>query len=129
MAIWLPAPSFGHSLCFKYPNGSCEPILSIYIPRALPWIKDVFNPMNFDPWNFPPRIQESIRTPIPKVGVHLGVWGFIPSHSLTLLRTWNVTPRLHSWPTFLQALYLGRELKVRVTTSFLFRFFKKNYIF
>ncbi len=22
-------PSFGHNLCFKYPNGSCEPILDI----------------------------------------------------------------------------------------------------
>jgi hypothetical protein len=22
-------PSFGHNLCFKYPNGSCEPILNI----------------------------------------------------------------------------------------------------
>jgi hypothetical protein len=21
--------SFGHNLCFKYPNGSCEPILNI----------------------------------------------------------------------------------------------------
>jgi len=26
-------PSFGHNLCFKCPNGSCEPILDIYIPR------------------------------------------------------------------------------------------------
>ncbi len=24
--------SFGHNLCFKYPNGSCEPILNIYVP-------------------------------------------------------------------------------------------------
>jgi len=26
-------PSFGYSLCFKYPNGLCEPILDIYVPR------------------------------------------------------------------------------------------------
>ncbi len=24
-----PSPSFGHNLCFRYPNGSCEPILNI----------------------------------------------------------------------------------------------------
>jgi hypothetical protein len=26
-------PSFGHNLCFKYPNGSCKPILDICVPR------------------------------------------------------------------------------------------------
>jgi hypothetical protein len=26
-------PFFGHNLCFKYPNGSCEPISNIKIPR------------------------------------------------------------------------------------------------
>jgi len=26
--------SFGHNLCFKYPNGSCQPILDIYVPRV-----------------------------------------------------------------------------------------------
>jgi hypothetical protein len=30
----IPGPSFGHKLCFKYPNGSCKPSLNIYIPRA-----------------------------------------------------------------------------------------------
>jgi hypothetical protein len=40
------------------------------------------------------------------MGVHLGVCGFIPSHSPTLIGTWNVTPRLHSWPATLQALAL-----------------------
>jgi hypothetical protein len=24
-------PFFGHNLCFKCPNGSCEPILDIYV--------------------------------------------------------------------------------------------------
>jgi hypothetical protein len=33
-----PDPSFGHNLCFKYPNGLCEPILNIYIPRAFQWV-------------------------------------------------------------------------------------------
>jgi hypothetical protein len=42
----------------------------------------------------------------PKVGVHLGVWGFIPSHFLTLLGASNVTLGFHSLPTPLQALAL-----------------------
>jgi len=25
----IPGPSFGHNLCFNYPNGSCEPISAI----------------------------------------------------------------------------------------------------
>jgi hypothetical protein len=27
-------PSFGHNLCFKYPNGSCEFILNIYVSKV-----------------------------------------------------------------------------------------------
>jgi len=30
IAILIPDPSFGHNLCFKYSNESCEPILDIY---------------------------------------------------------------------------------------------------
>jgi hypothetical protein len=60
--------------------------------------------MIFDPCNCPLKIQKSIGTPTAKVGVHLGVWGFIPSHFLIVLGAWNATPKLHSWPTPLQAL-------------------------
>jgi hypothetical protein len=49
-------------------------------------------------------------------GVHLGVWRFIPSHSLAFMGTWNVTPELPSWPATLQPLCLGCEPKVRVAT-------------
>jgi len=31
-------PSFGHNLYIKCPNGRCEPILDIYVPRAFPMI-------------------------------------------------------------------------------------------
>ncbi len=37
--------SFGHNLCFKYPNGSCEPILNIYIPKAFQRYKKLSKPM------------------------------------------------------------------------------------
>jgi hypothetical protein len=30
----IHGPSFGHNLCFSCPNGSCEPILDIYVPRV-----------------------------------------------------------------------------------------------
>jgi hypothetical protein len=76
--------SFGHNLCFNYPNGSCEPILNIEISKAFQWYKELFNPMSFDPYDHPLKFHKSIGTPIPKVETHLGMWGFIPSHSLTL---------------------------------------------
>jgi len=42
-------PSFGHNLCYKYSNGSCEPNLDIYVSRNLKWYNELFNLMNFDP--------------------------------------------------------------------------------
>ncbi len=33
IANLTPDPSFGHNLCFRCSNGSCEPILDIYVPR------------------------------------------------------------------------------------------------
>jgi len=41
--------------------------------------------MGFNPYNRSLKIRESIRIPIPQVEVFLGVWGFILSHSPTLL--------------------------------------------
>jgi hypothetical protein len=40
--------------------------------------------MSFDLYNRPLKIRESIETPTPKVEVHFGMWGLIPSHSLAL---------------------------------------------
>jgi len=62
--------------------------------------------MNLDPWNYSLKIWESIGTPIPKVRAHLRMWRFIPSHSLTLSRAWDVTHGLPSWPTPLQTFAL-----------------------
>jgi hypothetical protein len=91
--------AFGYNLCFKYPNGSHEPISEIYISRSFQWYKERLNPMGFDPCNCFLEIWKSIGTPTPKVGAHLGVWSFIPSHSFALLGAWNVAPRFHTWPT------------------------------
>ncbi len=94
---------FCHNLCFKYSNGSCEPILDMYVSRNFQWYKEIFNPMSFNPWNFSLKIWKSIGTPTPKVGAHLGMCEFIPSHFPTFLGAGNVILKFHFWPATLQA--------------------------
>ncbi len=113
----LTPSSFGHNLCFRYPNKSCNPILNIYVSIFFQWYKELFNPMGFDPCNFPLKIQESIGTPTPKMGVQLGVWKFIPSHSFALSGAW----KCDSWASLLAcnlvSFRFGCEPKVRVATQ------------
>jgi hypothetical protein len=109
---------FGHNLCFKCFNGSCQPILNIYVSIDFQWYKKLFNPIKFDLCNCPLKIWESIAASTPKMGDHLGVWGFIPSHSFILLGTWDVTPRLPLLARNLARPCLGHEPKVRVVTNF-----------
>ncbi len=73
--------SFGHNLCFRCPNGSCDPTLDIYVLRSFQWYKELLNPMGFDPCNRSLKIQDFTETPTPKMRPHLGVWVFILSHS------------------------------------------------
>jgi hypothetical protein len=87
--------SFGHNLCFKHPNGSCEPILDIYGPKDFQWYKEFFNPMSFDPCDCFLKNRKSNS----QSGSSLGR---VEVHSLTL----SHTPGLHYWPTPLQALAL-----------------------
>jgi hypothetical protein len=75
-------PSFGHNLCSNYPNGLCEPILDIYVPKSFQWYKKLFNPMGFDLCNCSRKIWEFIGTLIPK-------WRFNPSHFPTLSQSWE----------------------------------------
>jgi hypothetical protein len=84
IANLTPDFSFGHNLCFRCPNWSCEPTLDIYVPRSFQWYKELPNPMGFDLCNHFLKIWESIGTPIPKMEAHLGVWVFILSYSPTL---------------------------------------------
>jgi hypothetical protein len=106
--------SFSHNLCLKCPNESWKPILNIYVLRAFQWYKELFNPMSFDLWNLSLKIRESISTPTAKVRVHLGVWGFIPSHFFALPGAWNATLKLPSWPAPLQALALVANPRLRL---------------
>ncbi len=115
----IPDLSFGYNLCVKSPNGSCGPILDIYVPRDFQWYKELHNPMDFHPYNRSLKVWESTRTPTPKVEAHLRVWGFILSHSLSLSGTWNVTARLHTWPAPSQALALVASPRLGLWQSLL----------
>jgi hypothetical protein len=110
-----PDLSFGHNLCFKCSNGWCEPILDIYVSIAFQWYKKILNLMGFDPYNHSLKIQEYTGTPTPQVGVALGVWGFILSHSPTLPRVRCVS-RASLLFRVLASPCLGREPKVKVVT-------------
>jgi hypothetical protein len=76
-----PILSFGHNLCFRCPNGSCEPILNIYVSLVFQWYKKIFDAMGFDPCNYSMKIWESIGTPTPKMGAQLGLWVSIVTFS------------------------------------------------
>jgi hypothetical protein len=106
--------SFGHKLCFRYPNEQCEPILNIYVSRAFQWYRERHRPLCFNPSNCFIKFQNSTRIPSPKVGIALGVWGFTPSHLPTLLGVCDV--KASSWPSTFQPLCLGHKPKARVAT-------------
>jgi hypothetical protein len=75
-----PDLSFGHNLCFKCPNGSCEPILDIYALIAFQWYKELFDPLGFNPCNRSLKIWESTGILNSQSGNSLGSVRFIPSH-------------------------------------------------
>ncbi len=88
-----PNLSFGHNLCFKCSNGSCEPILYIYVSIAFQWYITLW------------RFKNPFGTPTPNNGSSLGS---VKVHSLTLshsqeLEMWLLLP---SWPITLQVLAL-----------------------
>jgi hypothetical protein len=71
--------------------------------------------MNFDPYNCLLKIRKSIGAPTPKMGIHLGVWGFIPSQSFASREheMWLSSSVLAR--TFVNPC-LGHEPKTRVAT-------------
>jgi hypothetical protein len=120
IANLIPDLSFDHNLCFKCLNGSCKPILDIYVSITFQWYKKNFNPMGLDPCIRPLKIRESIEILTPKMGVHLGVWGFIPSHSFALLGAWDVTLGIPSWLTTSQVLALVASPRLRLRHQMFF---------
>jgi hypothetical protein len=81
IADLTPGLSLGHNLCFKCPNGSCEPILNIYVSIVFQWYKELFNWLGFDPCYHSLKIWESTGTPNSQSG---GSLGSVRVHSLTL---------------------------------------------
>jgi hypothetical protein len=98
IANLTPGLSFGHNLCFNYSNDSSKPILNIYVSIAFQWYTKLLNPLGLDPCDRPLKIQESTGTLTPNMRVHLGVWGFFPSHFFALSGAWNATRGLSLGP-------------------------------
>jgi hypothetical protein len=71
IASLTPDLSFGHNLCFRCPNGSCELILDIYTSITFQWYKVLLNARCFNPCNRNLNFQESWRTPKSPLS---GVW-------------------------------------------------------
>jgi hypothetical protein len=99
----IPIPSFGHNMCFKCPNGSCKPILDIYVPRAFQWyngslLENVklhsftvfYTPrsMRCDSWapSWPTPLQALALVASPRLG--LRQWIFLLEHQI-YFKTWS----------------------------------------
>jgi hypothetical protein len=111
-----PGLSFGHNLCFKRPNGQCEPILDIYISIDLKLYKEHFKMRSFDSCNRALNIWESFWDSNSQHGSSLGS---VRVHSLTLFAfsgACDATPGCPSWPITLQPPCLSHEPKARVAT-------------
>jgi len=115
-----PDPSFGHNLCFKCPNGQCDPILDIYVLRAFHLYKNILKPLSFDPCNFPLKIRESTGTPTPQSGIPLGCESSFP-HTFSHFRKYVIQLPPSLLACNLANPCLGHEPKVRVTTFYLWK--------
>jgi hypothetical protein len=76
--------------------------------------------MGFDLCNRFMKIWESIEILTPKVGAHLGAWGFIPSLICTLGNV-KCDFQAHSWPAPLQALVLVTSPRLGLRHCMLFK--------
>jgi len=97
--------SFGHNLCLKCPNGSCEPILDSYVSIVFQWYKELFNPLGFDPCDHSLKILKVHRDS--KLQKWKLPWECEGSFPHTFLHSWAF-----SWPATLQALALGASPKL-----------------
>jgi hypothetical protein len=82
IANLTPGHSFDHNLCYRRPNGRCKPILDIYTWKLFNDIKNASRQGVLTPAITLWRFGSPFETLTPNMGVHLGVWRFIPSHSL-----------------------------------------------
>jgi hypothetical protein len=122
IANLTPDLSFDHNLCFKCPNGRCEFILDIYV--SISFSNDIKN--SSSRWVLTPAIalwifRSPFGTRTPTMGVHLRVWGVIPSHSLLSHSLHSENMWCDSWIFLLahnlETPCLGHEPKAKVTTT------------
>jgi hypothetical protein len=114
IANLTPGLSFGPNLCFRCPNGRCEPILDIYVSITFQLYKKLFKKMGFDPCDCILKIWESIWDFNSQHGNSLGS---VRVHSLTLFTlsgACDVTPGSFYWPATLQPLVLVVSPKLRL---------------
>jgi hypothetical protein len=106
IANLTPDLSFGHNLCFRCPNGWCEPILDIYTLIHFQWYNEHFKARSFDPYNHALKIWNSIRN---SNSQHGSSFGSVRVHFLTFFAlpgACEVTPMSPSWAATLPHLAL-----------------------
>jgi hypothetical protein len=102
--------SFSYNLCCRCPNGSCEPVLDIYISIVFQWYKKIHKERGFDPCNHSLKFQKSNMTLIANNG---SSFGNVSVHSHTLPHSW-ASPLART----LANPCLGCKPKARVATLF-----------
>jgi hypothetical protein len=90
-------------------------LLGPILIRHFQWYKECLNSMSFEPYNRLLKVQESIGTPTPKVGAHLGVCGFIPLVSY-ILGSMKCDSRVSFLACTFASLRFGHKPKARVAT-------------
>ncbi len=106
---------FCHNLCVKCSNGSYEPILDIYVPRAFQWYKELFNPIGW-----PLRsLSEGSRVHRDSNSQSGSSLGSMRVHSFTFSYT-PESMRCDFWASFLACTltnpYFSCKPKFKVTT-------------
>jgi hypothetical protein len=111
--ILIPGLSFGYNLCCEYSNGSCKPILNIYVLKSFQWYK------NFSiQWILTPQIT------FWKFGSLQGLqftkwestWECVSSFLHIFLHSQECDSQVALLARTFPCLCLGHEPKVRVVT-------------
>jgi len=119
LPIWFPTLHLAITYVLNTQMGHASPFYTSMFHELFNDVKNFFNSMSFDPCNRPLKIRDSIGCllglQLPKCELTWELWGFIPSHSPTLLGAWNVTPRLTFGSHLCKFFCLNHKLKVRIT--------------
>ncbi len=100
--------SLDHNLCFRCPNGLCEPILDTYVSIIFQWYKKLLELMGFNFCNYILNIRKSIWDSNSHNG---SSFGSVRAHSLHSQA--SLLARNLATPLFC----LGHEPKVKVATT------------